>query len=102
MINIPTTAFSIVLALLGILASVLAWKATHSGESRFNFEEAFLDTNGKTSISRIGMFSALVVSTWAFVYMTVDGKMTEWYFTGYMGAWVLNGLGSKFLDKPSA
>jgi len=32
---------------------------------------------------------AFCASTWAFVFIVVDGKLTEWFFTGYMGAWVL-------------
>lgn len=32
---------------------------------------------------------AFAVSTWGFVYVTLSGHLTEWYFGGYMGAWVL-------------
>lgn len=31
---------------------------------------------------------AFAVSTWGFVFIIVAGKMTEWYFTGYMATWV--------------
>ena len=32
---------------------------------------------------------AFLTSTWAFVFLTAGGKLTEFYFTGYMGAWVI-------------
>lgn len=101
MIHIQPTAFGVILALLFLLGARLAWKATHS-ESRFDFSQIFMDADGKTSMARVAQFSALVVSTWAFVYLTVGDKMTEWYFAGYMAAWVVNGLGSKWIDGKDA
>lgn len=95
--NIPALAFGVVIILLVILAGILAWKATHSN-SNFDFASAFLDPDGKTSIGRIGIFTALSVSTWGFVYLILNDKMTEFYYTGYMGAWVLQGVGSKWLE----
>ena len=31
---------------------------------------------------------AFLTSTWAFVFLTSAGKLSEWYFTGYMLAWI--------------
>jgi len=98
MIDIPKTTFGIVLILLVVLAWILAWKATHSN-SDFDFSSAFVDRDGKTSMGRIGIFTALICSTWAFVYLVLNDKITEWYFTGYMGAWVLQGIGSKWVEN---
>ena len=36
---------------------------------------------------------AFCVSTWAFVFLTASGKLSEFFFVGYMGAWV----GARFL-----
>ena len=36
---------------------------------------------------------AFLTSTWGFVFLTASGKLTEFYFIGYMGAWV----GARFL-----
>lgn len=100
MIEITKPIFGVVMLLLVVLAGIMAWRATHSIKSKFSLTEAFLDHNGKTSFARIGQFSALAVSTWAFVFLTVDGKLTDWFFTSYMLAWVGNGIGHKWLDKP--
>ena len=99
MIDIPKSLFGIVFFLLVVLAGIIAWKATHSERSDFNFTEAFLDQNGKTSHARIAYFVALTCSTWAFVYLTIGDKLTEWFMTIYIGAWVFGALGSKWLDK---
>lgn len=97
--NIPAVAFGAILALLFLLAFILAWKATHQNDSSFNFESVFLDADGKTSLGRVSAFIALIVSTWAFVYLTLNDRLTEWFFAGYMAAWVIQGSVSKWLDK---
>jgi hypothetical protein len=98
-VDVPLSVLSIILALLLTLAALLAWRATHSNSSKFDFESAFIDPNGKTSMGRIGQFTALAVSTWAFVYLVANGDMTEWFFGLYMSAWVGNSLGNKWLEK---
>lgn len=98
MVDIPKTAFGIVLIMLCILAAMLAYKATHS-DSKFDFAQAFLDADGKTSMARICTFTALAVSTWALVALVQTDKLTEWFFTIYIGAFVLNGTASKWIDK---
>lgn len=100
MIEITKPVFGLIMLLLVILAGIMAFKATRSTKSKFSLTEAFLDRNGKTSFARIGQFSALAVSTWAFIFLTLEDKLTEWYFTGFMLAWVGNSLGHKWLDKP--
>lgn len=99
MIEIEKPIFGLIMVLLSTLAAIMAWRATHNKDSDFNFTEAFLDDRGKTSHARIAYFVALTCSTWAFVFMTLNDKITEWYFTGYMVAWVFGSLGNKWLDK---
>lgn len=49
------------------------------------------------SLGRQGQYIALLVSTWALVYETIDGKLTEWFFTTYMLAWAGAQFGSLWL-----
>lgn len=100
MIEIAKPIFGLVMILLVILAGIMAYRTSHSTKSKFSLDEAFLDAHGKTSVPRIGQFAALAVSTWGFAYLIIDGKMSEFYFSGYMLAWVGNGIGHKWLDKP--
>lgn len=99
MIEITKPIFGVVLVLLVILAAILAFSATRDAKSEFNFAEAFVDDVGKTSLGRIAYFVALACSTWAFIFLTIRDNLTEWYYTGYMAAWVFGALGSKWLDK---
>lgn len=100
MIDIPKSLFGLILVMLCILAAILAYKATHNANSKFDLASAFLDADGKTSMARIGQFTALAVSTWGFAYLVIAGKMTDIYYTTFMSCWVINSIGNKWLEKP--
>jgi len=95
----PKLTFGVILGLLGILAFMLAYRASRDQASKFDFAQAFIDADGKTSLWRIGVFVALASSTWSFVYLVLNDKISEWYFTTYMGIWVLGGANSKWTEK---
>jgi hypothetical protein len=82
---------------------VVAWRisagASRNPDNKFDLSESFTDDNGKTSMARISVFVALVVSTWVLVALVVTNRLTEWFYTAYIGAFVINGIGSKFADK---
>ena len=54
-------------------------------------------TNGILNERKLTRFFTWMVSTWGFIYLLADNKLTEWYFIGYMGAWVANALIGKTL-----
>ena len=54
-------------------------------------------TNGILNERKLTRFFTWMVSTWGFIYLLADDKLTEWYFIGYMGAWVANALIGKTL-----
>ena len=49
------------------------------------------------SLGRQGQFTALIVSTWVVVAITLKGGIQEWLFIGYMIAWAGAGFGSIWL-----
>lgn len=53
--------------------------------------------NAEPSLGRQGQYTALIVSTWAFVQLTLTDKLTEWFFAGYMLAWGAAQFGSLWL-----
>ena len=57
------------------------------------------DEKGKLSISRILTLGAFVVTSFVMAKLTIMGGMNEGYFSLYLGAFVVNGLVSKKLDK---
>jgi len=56
---------------------------------------------GKLNDRKLSRFGAWLVSTWGFVYLLSNDKLTEWYFIGYMGAWVANALIGKAIPDPN-
>jgi hypothetical protein len=87
------------LFLLLIIAWRISARASRNPDNKFDLSESFTGDNGKTSMSRISVFVALVVSTWVLIVLVVTNHLTEWFYTAYVGAFVLNGIGSKFADK---
>jgi hypothetical protein len=49
------------------------------------------DRKGKPRFDSRKCFEAgaFCVSTWAFVYLTLSRQLTEWFFAGYIAAWVV-------------
>lgn len=59
-------------------------------------------TAGILNERKLTRFFTWLVSTWGFIYLIADDKLTEWYFIGYMGAWVANALiGKTLTDRES-
>jgi len=90
--------------LFGMLVVIyLIFKFHRNPTSRFNFEDLLL-VDDRASVGKIGQLIALNVSTWGFIVLVAQGKLTEWYFTAYMGMWAGAQLISKAIDlnqKPS-
>ena len=51
--------------------------------------------SGRMSLGRVGQLVALIVSSWAFVWLTIAGTLTEWYYGTYMLAWA----GARIADQ---
>jgi len=67
----------------GIIAMITVVAILRPTAFRFLLDK---DTS-EPSLGRVGQFVALLVSTWGFVALTVEGKLTEWYVTAYMLVW---------------
>ena len=91
----------IVLLVIGLLAALLinSWQKSHP---EFDLADLLTGDNGKVSLSKFGQVSALIVSTWGFVVLVQQGKMTEYYFIGYMVAWTGAKLIQSGIDKKAA
>lgn len=53
-----------------------------------------MDRPHRPSLTKIGQVVALAVSTWGFVYLFLNNRLTETFFIGYMVTW----SGSAALD----
>lgn len=67
---------------LGALALMWRWTRSHPN---FDLSDLLTGDNGRVSSTKLLKTGAWVVGTWGFVTLIQQGKMTEWYFAGYMG-----------------
>ena len=74
-------------AVISIVAAIILYRWNKSPSNTFDLIDALLGTDGKVSLFKISQAVALTVSTWGFVILTQQGKLTEWYFTAYMSVW---------------
>lgn len=92
------TTLSLLLALLMLIA-VLTMIAMHRNPNDTFDIKDLVSKDGKLDEKKFTRFGAWVVSTWGFVYLIVNDKLSEWYFIGYMGAWVANAIFDKYVNK---
>lgn len=82
-----------VLALLGIL-----WNFQRDTDNSVDIKDLICH-KGQLHQGKFMRFGAWIVSTWGFIHLIMDHKISEWYFAGYMAAWAGNALISKYLDR---
>lgn len=80
----------IMFAILACAVLAVLWSLERKSKDRkshFTFDE-LLTEDGKTSKAACLMFGSFAVATWLLVFLTVNGKITEGYFTAYLGFYV--------------
>ncbi len=95
----PHVSMSFVLVLLCFLVLVVLWAYQRDKQNKIEIAD-LICIDGKIDEKKFTRFGAWVVSTWGFVYLILNDKFSEWFFAGYMAAWVGNALLDKFLNKP--
>lgn len=85
------------LTLLLVWVSLL-WSWHSNKNNNVNLQDLIM-VNNKLDESKMNRFIAFIVSTWGFVFLLVTGQFTDWYFMGYMAAWVSNALFSNYLRQ---
>jgi cation transport ATPase len=89
-----------ILLILFMLIFVVLALHFHKDNSSFDLRHAYCDTKtGKFSIAKVGQVVALIMSSWAFAKLVETDKLSEWFFTAYMGIWVLAYLGKGVSNK---
>lgn len=92
--GLSTVLIIVVVLLLGIL---YAWHK--DSDSKIDLKD-LICREGKLDEKKFVRFGAWIVSTWGFVYLIVEERFSEWYFMGYMAAWVGNAIFDKYLNRP--
>lgn len=98
----PDNAILWIILMLSFVVSIamlVRWQI--QGENGFDLKD-LISIRGKVSSSKMARLGAFMVSTWCFIYLTANDKLTEWYFMGYMAAWVGNALYNSYLVQKDA
>lgn len=86
----------IILAFIVIMITIWLYNLNKDPKNKITFID-LIATNGRIEERKLTRFGAWIVSTWGLVYLISAGKLQEWYFIGYMGAWVANALIGHYL-----
>lgn len=93
-------AMYLILAFVVGVLTVWLYTLNKDPKSTINFID-LISINGRLNERKLTRFGAWIVSTWGFVYLITQNDLTEWYFIGYMGAWVANALIGKAIKDPN-
>jgi hypothetical protein len=76
------------------------WKLNNDKNNTISFVD-LISVNGRLNERKVSRFGAWIISTWGFMYLILSSQLSEWYFVGYMGAWVANALIGKAIKDPN-
>lgn len=90
---------NILLASIAIAVLVSFWRF-HSDPKYKDFNALDIITNNEGKLSRpaIMEFGAFVIMTWGYVFLLNKGGLSEWYAGLYVGAFVIRGGWSSYLN----
>lgn len=77
-------------ALLAVGCLIIVW-SFYRAQTNPNFHFDVFDLimeNGRVSRMALAFMITLAATTWMMMRMTLDGKMTEGYFTAYGAMWI--------------
>ncbi len=99
-INTPKAAwiaFSLIALMMFTGALVLAhFNKTHP----FSVVKLTFYDGENVSASTARLNGAFLVTSWAFIWLTLSDKLTEWYVAAFLTAWVVDRVNSR-MTKPS-
>jgi hypothetical protein len=76
------------LLLAGLAFTVwILWRVHRNARNSIDLSELLIDSDGKASWTKITAIGAFIVASWAFAFMTLHDKMTEWLFLFYVAVY---------------
>jgi hypothetical protein len=82
-----------------VIAAIITLVKIQRAPDTFDLRAVIADDAGKPSVHKIGQLTALVLSTWQLVYLTIHNQMTVEYFGLYMGVWAAAQTADKWISK---
>ena len=87
-----------VLGIIIVFILIMLWLYQRDSTNHVDIKD-LICSNGEIDEKKFTRFGAWIVSTWGFVYLIIDERFSEWFFAGYMAAWVGNALIDKYLTN---
>lgn len=77
--------------LLMLAAVLYLFRLDRDPANSFKLVQFVANQDGTANSASLGYVAALLVGTWLAWYEAINGRMSEWMLTGYLGAFVLGG-----------
>lgn len=101
MMSAQHAMYAVLVVMIGVIALSLA--RVHKSDSRANLMQLITKADGTLDRGAVVMFGGFALLAWVILVLTVQGKMTEGYFTAFGGLFVAPILVRNiFGDKPDA
>lgn len=68
------------------IAMIVLLRTIYTANKRgLDFTDLIVGDDGKMAWSKVLACTCGITTTWGFATLLLDGRMTEWYFNGYVG-----------------
>jgi hypothetical protein len=95
---LSTNYMALALLVIAFLVLIVLWLVQRRKDN-FDLRWVIADEQTKQpSIHKVGQLTALIMSTWLLVYLTLHDKMDGTYFTTYMAIWAGAQVANKYLS----
>lgn len=89
----------VALTIIGALTICVVWSWHANKSNDFHLQQVLVDNvSGKISVEKVGYMTALAVSTWIMISLTLSKQMTEGYLAGFLGIFALSRAASSGLS----
>jgi hypothetical protein len=83
-LDIPLLQWGIFVLVVGFILTLAYVQYKDDG---IDLRWLIMERPHKPSAAKIAQLTALIVSTWGFIVLTLHGQLTEMYFIGFMASW---------------
>ncbi len=97
-LDIPLMQWGLFVLIVGFVSALVYIQMC---KDHIDLRWLILERSNKPSAVKIAQLTALIVSTWGFVVLTLKGQLSEGYFVGYMVCWSGSAAVEAYYNKGS-
>jgi len=88
--NLDVAGLLFILVALAIGAYL--WHIDHEKDNKFYLINFVTDANGRADKYSLGYVLILLVGCWIMFYLAIHDRLTEWFVTSFLGAFVIGAI----------